>query len=85
VDLAAVKEAPERALAPAAVAAARNACGLVEDAELLAGAGRLARAYSLARLAVEEVGKADGLAALAAMPGNLRGRARSDACSSGTR
>ena len=41
----------------------------------MAGAGRLARAYSLAGLAVEEVGKADSLAALAAMPENLRARA----------
>jgi AbiV family abortive infection protein len=75
VDLGAVKEAPACALARGAVAAARNACGLVEDAELLSGAGRLARAYSLAGLAVEEVGKADSLAALAAMPGNLRAQA----------
>jgi AbiV family abortive infection protein len=75
VDLGAVKEAPADALACGAVAAARNARGLVEDAELLSGAGRLARAYSLAGLAVEEVGKADSLAALAAMPGNLRAQA----------
>jgi AbiV family abortive infection protein len=75
VDLGAVKEAPARALVRGAVAAARNACGLVEDAELLSGAGRLARAYSLAGLAVEEVGKADGLAHLATMPENLRARA----------
>jgi len=33
------------------------------------------RAYSLASLAVEEVGKAGSLAALAAMPENLRARA----------
>jgi len=75
VDLGAVKEAPASALARGAVAAARNACGLVEDAELLSGAGRLARAYSLAGLAVEEVGKADSLVALAAMPEDLRARA----------
>jgi len=75
MDLGRVKEAPARALARGAVAAARNACDLVEDAELLSGAGRLARAYSLAGLAVEEVGKADSLAALAAMPANLRARA----------
>ena len=75
MNLGAVKEAPACGLARAAVAAARNAFGLVEDAELLYGAGRLARAYSLAGLAVEEVGKADSLAALAAMPGNLRARA----------
>ena len=70
-----MKEAPASALARGAVAAARNACGLVEDAELLSGAGRLARAYSLAGLAVEEVGKSDSLAALAAMPEDLRARA----------
>jgi AbiV family abortive infection protein len=75
VNLGAVKEAPARALTRGAAAAARNACGLVEDAELLSGAGRLARAYSLAGLAVEEVGKADGLAALAAMPESLRAQA----------
>jgi AbiV family abortive infection protein len=75
VDLGAVKAAPTRVLACSVVAAARNARGLVEDAELLSGAGRLARAYSLAGLAIEEVGKADGLAALAAMPENLRARA----------
>jgi AbiV family abortive infection protein len=75
VDLAAVREAPVRELARATVAAARNACGLVEDAELLSGAGRPARACSLAGLAVEEVGKAGSLGALAAMPENLRPRA----------
>ena len=75
VDLGAVKEAPACALASAAVAAARNAHGLVEDAELLSDAGRLARAYSLAGLAVEEVGKVGSLATLAAMPAKLRARA----------
>jgi AbiV family abortive infection protein len=75
VDLGAVKEAPTGALARGAVAAARNARGLVEDAELLSGSGRLARAYSLAGLAVEEVGKAGGLATLAVMPENVRARA----------
>src|SRR5262249_52536371 len=62
-------------LARGAVAAARNARGLVEDAELLSRAGRQARAYSLSGLAVEEVGKAGSLATLAAMPENLRARA----------
>src|SRR5258706_1392561 len=75
VDLRAVKEAPVPVLARGAVAAARNARGLVQDAELLSGAGRLARAYSLAGLAVEEVGKAGSLADLTAMPENLRARA----------
>jgi AbiV family abortive infection protein len=75
VDLAAVKDAPVRELARCAVAAARNARGLVADAELLSEAERLARAYSLAGLAVEEVGKAGCLATLAAMPENVRARA----------
>jgi AbiV family abortive infection protein len=75
VFLAAVKEAPVCELARCTVAAARNARGLAGDAELLSGAGRLARAYSLAGLAVEEVGKAGSLATLAAMPGNVREQA----------
>jgi AbiV family abortive infection protein len=75
VDLGAAKDAPPRAMARGAVAAARNARGLVKDAELLCSAGRLARAYSLAGLAVEEVGKAGTLATLAAMPENVRARA----------
>jgi AbiV family abortive infection protein len=75
VDLGAVKDAPVRELARGSVAAARNAFGLVEDAELLSGAGRLARAYSLAGLAVEEVGKAGSLATLALMSENVRARA----------
>jgi len=75
VDLGAVKEAPVRELARGAVAAARNARGLVQDAGLLSGAGRQARSYSLAGLAVEEVGKAGILATLAAMPVKVRARA----------
>ncbi len=75
MHLGAVKEAQARVLARGAVAAARNARDLVQDAELLSGAGHLARAYSLAGLAVEEVGKAGSLAALAAMPEKLRARA----------
>ena len=75
MDLAVVKEAPVRLLAGGSVAAATNAVGLVEDAEVLSSAGRLARAYSLAVLAVEELGKAGSLAALAAMPENVRAQA----------
>ena len=75
MDLAAVKEAPALALARGSAAAARNARGLVGDAELLSGAGRSARAYSLAGLAVEEVGKAGSLAALAAVPASVRAQA----------
>jgi len=70
-----VKDAPALVLARGSVAAARNAYGLVQDAELLSGAGRFGRAYSLAGLAVEEVGKAGSLATLAAMSENLRARA----------
>jgi len=75
VDLAAVKEAPVGELTRGAVAAVRNARCLVEDAELLSGAGRQARAYSLAGLAVEEVGKAGSLVTLVVMPENVRARA----------
>jgi AbiV family abortive infection protein len=55
-----------------AIAAARNARAVLCDAELLAGAGRTARAYSLSALAVEECGKAASLTALAMMPKRLR-------------
>jgi AbiV family abortive infection protein len=75
VDLRAVKAASRPHLAACAIAAARNAQGLLQDAELLAGSGRTARAYSLAALAVEECGKAMDLTALAVMPEGLRARA----------
>ena len=55
-----------------AIAAARNAQAVLYDAELLAGAGRTARAYSLSALAVEECGKAASLTALAMLPKRLR-------------
>ena len=54
VDLGAVKAASRPEVAAFAIAAACNAQGLLQDAELLAGADRPARAYSLAALAVEE-------------------------------
>jgi len=72
VDLRAVKAATGPELATCAIAAARNAQGLLQDAELLAGAGRTARAYSLVALAVEECGKAASLTALAMTPKRLR-------------
>lgn len=75
MDLAAVKDAPAGELIRGAVAAARNARCLVEDAELLSRAGRLGRAYSLAGIAVEEVGKAGSLATLALMPENVKAQA----------
>lgn len=63
------------ALVRFAAKAARNASDLAKDAELLVSAGRYGRAYSLAALAVEEVGKAGGLLALAMMPDDIRVRA----------
>jgi AbiV family abortive infection protein len=75
VDLRAVKAARRRELSACAAAAARNAQGLLSDAEVLAGSGSKARAYSLAALAVEECGKAASLAALALLPKSLRARA----------
>ncbi len=56
-------------------AAARNAQGLIYDAQVLAEAGSTARAYSLAALAVEEAGKAGSLVFLTVMPEALRARA----------
>ena len=75
MDLRAVKAARRTELSACAVAAARNANGLLHDAELLARSGCEARAYSLAALAVEECGKAACLCALAVMPKKLRTRA----------
>ena len=75
MDIKAVKAMTQPELAGCAIAAARNAQGLLDDAELLAGAGRRGRAYSLAVLAVEECAKAMDLSALAAMPPRLRARA----------
>jgi len=51
VDLSAMKAAPGPGLAACAVAAPRNAQGLLHDAELLAGAGCTARAYDPPRSA----------------------------------
>jgi AbiV family abortive infection protein len=75
VDLRAVKAASRTELSTCAIAAARNAHGLLHDAEVLARSGSAARAYSLAALAVEECGKAAGLTALVALPKTLRTRA----------
>jgi AbiV family abortive infection protein len=75
VDLRAIKAARRTDLAACAVAAARNAQGLVHDAEVLARSGSTARAYSLAALGVEECGKAFCLAALAVLPRSVRMRA----------
>jgi len=51
MDLGAVKAASRPELLACVAAAAENARGLLDDAELLSGAGRHARAYSLAVLA----------------------------------
>jgi AbiV family abortive infection protein len=75
VDLRAVKVAKRTELSACAVAAARNAYGLLHDAEVLARSDSAARAYSLAALAVEECGKAASLTALAMLPKTLRMRA----------
>jgi AbiV family abortive infection protein len=75
MDLRAVKAASRTELCACAAAAADNTVSLFEDAELLSGAGRYARAYALAVFAVEEFGKATSLVALAAMPENLRAQA----------
>ena len=75
MDLRAVKAARRTELSACAIAAARNANGLLHDAEVLARSGCAARAYSLAALAVEECGKAACLCALAVMPKTLRTRA----------
>jgi AbiV family abortive infection protein len=75
VDLDAVKAATTPELVKCAVGAATNAQSLLDDAELLAAAGRNARAYALAALAVEEAGKSVGLATLAVMPQDLRAQA----------
>lgn len=69
MDLAAVREARRGDLLACAVTAARNALGLLHDAELLAQYGARARAYSLAAFAVEECGKAFSLCALLVLPG----------------
>ncbi len=75
MDLEAVKAAATPDLVKCAVGAAVNAQGLLDDAELLSAAGRHARAYALAALAVEEAGKAADLAALAVMSVSLRAQA----------
>ncbi len=75
VDLPAIKAAHRADLLACAMAAARNVLGLLRDAEMLAGSGFTARAYSLAALAVEECGKALCLTALAVLPRKQRTRA----------
>jgi AbiV family abortive infection protein len=75
VDLGSVKAAPTPVLLSGTIAAVRNAQGLLYDARVLAEAGSVPRAYSLAALAVEEAGKAASLSVLTMMPEALRARA----------
>lgn len=75
MDLGAVKAARRTDLFACAMAAARNAHGLLHDSEVLAERGCSARAYSLAVLAVEECGKAVCLSVLALLPRTMRTRA----------
>jgi AbiV family abortive infection protein len=75
VDLGAVKAAPVPVLIRGTIATARNAQDLLQDAQVLAEAGRMARAYSLAALAVEEAGKVVSLSLLTVMPEALRAQA----------
>jgi AbiV family abortive infection protein len=75
MDLQAVKSADGAVLAAAAAATQRNAASLAHEAEALALEGYAGRACTLAGLAVEEVGKVVGFAALAGMPEQLRAQA----------
>ncbi len=75
MDLPTVKAASRADLLACALATARNVLGLLRDAEMLAGSGSTARAYSLAALAVEECGKALCLTSLAVLPRTLRTQA----------
>jgi len=75
MNLAVVRAASRSDLADFAVATARNSQRLLNDAELLAGAGSSGRAYSLAVLAVEATGKTMGLVALACFPDSIRQQA----------
>ena len=70
-----MKAAATPDLVKCAVGAAANAQDLLDDAEVLSAAGRHARAYALAALAVEEAGKAASLGSLAIMPLSLRAQA----------
>jgi AbiV family abortive infection protein len=68
VDLGSVRAAPAPVLIRGINAAARNAQGLLYDAQVLAEAGCVPRACSLAALAVEEAGKTVSLVLLTMMP-----------------
>ncbi len=72
MDLSAIKAASRSELYACSVAAARNTQGLLHDAETLARSGGVARAYSLAALAVEECGKAGVLCLLAVLSRSAR-------------
>jgi AbiV family abortive infection protein len=72
VDSNAIQRADRRALVSYAAAVAANARGLLDDAELLLGAARWARAYSLAVLAAEEWAKAYSVLTLSFMAPEMR-------------
>jgi AbiV family abortive infection protein len=74
VNANAVRAADRSALVGLAAASAENARDLLADAELLLGAGRWARAYSLALLAAEEWAKAYAVLTLSFMPAAVRAR-----------
>jgi len=61
-----------------AAAVAGNARGLLDDAEFLLGAGRWARAYSMAVLAAEEWGKAISVLTLSFLSQGFRSGMRAD-------
>jgi AbiV family abortive infection protein len=75
MNLRAIKAAQRTDLFACALAAARNALGLLHDAEVLARSGSMARAYSVAALVAEECGKATCLCALSVLPKSLREQA----------
>lgn len=72
VNMNEVTAADQQTLIGFAAAAARNALDLLSDAEILCANQRWARTYTLAVLAVEELGKASGVLTLAMVPPALR-------------
>jgi AbiV family abortive infection protein len=72
MELKGIEAAGRSELVRYAAAIADNGASLLADAELLLQNGRIARAYALAALAIEEFGKAAGVITLAVMPVHLR-------------
>ena len=67
-----VADAHQGTLLRFAAEAARNGLDLLSDAEVLCKSARWSRAYALAVLAVEELGKASVVLTLALLPDELR-------------